>query len=80
MKKDLLEIYRAMDVLINGEKSPLMVAVQKTTASLVKCFEGKSLSSCIIKRVGNLILALMLQPTICTTLKRIPYNVGTCIF
>jgi CRISPR-associated protein Cas1 len=30
-----------MDVLINEEKSPLMVAVQKTTASLAKCFEGK---------------------------------------
>ena len=29
------------DVKINDEKSPLMVAVQKTTASLVKCFEGK---------------------------------------
>ena len=40
MKKELLAI-PAMDVLINNEKSPLMVAVQKTTASLVKCFEGK---------------------------------------
>ena len=40
MKKDLLHI-PAMDVLINKEKSPLMVAVQKTTASLSKCFEGK---------------------------------------
>lgn len=40
MKKELLTI-PAMDVLINNEKSPLMVAVQKTTASLVKCFEGK---------------------------------------
>ncbi len=40
MKKDLLNI-PAMDVVINNEKSPLMVAVQKTTASLVKCFEGK---------------------------------------
>jgi CRISP-associated protein Cas1 len=40
MKKDLLNI-PAMDVLINEEKSPLMVAVQKTTASLAKCFEGK---------------------------------------
>jgi len=40
MKKDLLGI-PAMDVLINGEKSPLLVGVQKTTASLVKCFEGK---------------------------------------
>jgi CRISP-associated protein Cas1 len=40
MKKDLLNI-PAMDVSIRGEKSPLMVAVQKTTASLAKCFEGK---------------------------------------
>jgi len=30
-----------MDVRINDEKSPLMVAVQRTTASLAKCFEGK---------------------------------------
>ena len=40
MKKDLLNI-PAMDVMINEEKSPLMLAVQKTTASLAKCFEGK---------------------------------------
>ena len=40
MKKDLLSL-PVIDVLINEEKSPLMVAVQKTTASLVKCFEGK---------------------------------------
>ncbi len=40
MKKDLLNI-PAMDVKIKGEKSPLMVAVQKTTASLARCFEGK---------------------------------------
>ncbi len=40
MKKELLNI-PAMDVIINDEKSPLMVAVQKTTASLAKCFEGK---------------------------------------
>jgi CRISP-associated protein Cas1 len=40
MKKDLLNI-PAMDVSIRGEKSPLMVAVQKSTASLAKCFEGK---------------------------------------
>jgi CRISPR-associated protein Cas1 len=40
MKKELLNI-PAMDVMINEEKSPLMVAVQKTTASLAKCFEGK---------------------------------------
>jgi CRISP-associated protein Cas1 len=40
MKQQLLNI-PAMDVKINNEKSPLMVAVQKTTASLTKCFEGK---------------------------------------
>ncbi len=41
MKKQLLGI-PAMDVIINSEKSPLMVAVQKTTASLAKCYEGKA--------------------------------------
>lgn len=40
MKKGLLGV-PAMDVQIGGEKSPLMVAVQKTTASLTKCFSGK---------------------------------------
>jgi CRISP-associated protein Cas1 len=39
MKKALLEI-PAMDVKIDGKKSPLMNAVQRTTASLSKCFEG----------------------------------------
>jgi CRISPR-associated protein Cas1 len=41
MKKVLLEV-PAMDVVIDGQKSPLMNAVQRTTASLAKCFEGKS--------------------------------------
>lgn len=41
MKKQLLEI-PAMDVEIDEQKSPLMNAVQRTTASLTKCFEGKS--------------------------------------
>jgi CRISPR-associated protein Cas1 len=41
MKKELLTI-PAMDVLIDDQKSPLMVAVQRTTASLAKCFEGKA--------------------------------------
>lgn len=40
-KKELLKV-PAMDVFMNGEKSPLMVAVQRTTASLAKCFEGKA--------------------------------------
>lgn len=39
MKKELLEI-PSMDVVIDGKKSPLMNAVSRTTASLVKCFEG----------------------------------------
>lgn len=39
MKKELLQI-PAMDVRIDGEKSPMMNAVQRTTASLAKCFEG----------------------------------------
>ena len=41
MKTRLLNI-PAMDVIIDGEKSPLMVAVQRTTASLAKCCEGVS--------------------------------------
>lgn len=41
MKKDLLAI-PAMDVQLDGQKSPLMNAVQRTTASLAKCFEGYS--------------------------------------
>ena len=41
MKRQLLGI-PVIDVIINGEKSPLMVAVQKTSASLAKCFEGKT--------------------------------------
>lgn len=41
LKKHLLTL-PAMDVRLKAEKSPLMVAVQKTTASLAKCFEGKS--------------------------------------
>lgn len=39
MKQMLLGI-PAMDVRLDGEKSPLMVAMQRTTASLAKCFEG----------------------------------------
>ncbi len=40
MKKLLLGI-PAMDVMIDEQRSPLMNAVQRTTASLSKCFEGK---------------------------------------
>ncbi|WP_119079913.1 type II CRISPR-associated endonuclease Cas1 [Chitinophaga alhagiae] len=41
LKKQLLSI-PAMDVTIDGQKSPLMNAVQRTTSSLSKCFEGSS--------------------------------------
>ncbi len=40
MKQELLGL-PAVDVKINGEKCPLMNAVQRTTASLSKCFENK---------------------------------------
>lgn len=41
MKKRFLSI-PAMDVLMDGGKSPLMVAAQRTAASLVRCYEGES--------------------------------------
>lgn len=41
MKTTLLNI-PAQDVMIENRKSPLMNAVQFTTSSLCKCFEGKS--------------------------------------
>lgn len=41
LKKSLLEI-PAMDSVIDGKSSPLMVAVQRTTASLADCFAGKA--------------------------------------
>lgn len=41
MKKALLAI-PASDVEIDGQTSPLMNAVQRTTASLARCFEGKA--------------------------------------
>lgn len=41
IKQELLSL-PAMDVKINGEKCPLMNAVQRTTASLSKCFENKA--------------------------------------
>lgn len=39
MKKELLNL-PVIDVTIDGQKSPLMNAVQRTTASLSRCFEG----------------------------------------
>lgn len=41
IKRTLLEI-PAIDVQIDGQKSPLMVGMQRTTASLMHCFEGSS--------------------------------------
>ena len=40
IKITLLKI-PAMDVMMEGEKSPLMVATQRTAVSLVKCFDGE---------------------------------------
>ncbi|MRS02081.1 hypothetical protein EG832_02435 [bacterium] len=39
MKKDLLKI-PVIDVIIDGSRSPLMIAMQRTTASLAGCFGG----------------------------------------
>jgi CRISP-associated protein Cas1 len=39
IKKELLQI-PVLDVYIDGQTSPLMIGMQRTTASLVKCFEG----------------------------------------
>jgi CRISP-associated protein Cas1 len=41
VKKQLLGI-ATVDVLVDDERSPLMNAAQRTTASLAKCFEGKA--------------------------------------
>ncbi len=41
IKKMLLQI-PVLDILIEGQRSPLMVGMQRTTASLMQCFEGGS--------------------------------------
>lgn len=41
IKKQLLSI-GTLDVTLEGKRSPLMIAVQRTTASLVKCFTGEA--------------------------------------
>lgn len=41
IKKKLLQI-PVIDVVIDGKSSPLMVGVQRTTASLAACFEGET--------------------------------------
>lgn len=40
MKRELLSI-PVMDVIINGQRSPMMIAISQTTASLYKCFSGE---------------------------------------
>ena len=40
LKHELLQI-PTLDVVINGKRSPLMVAVGQTTASLYRCFSGE---------------------------------------
>ena len=40
--KQQLLIIPAIDIKIDGERSPLMVGLQRTTTSLVKCFEGET--------------------------------------
>jgi CRISPR-associated protein Cas1 len=39
-RKQMLQI-PTIDVLINGKRSPLMVAISQTTSSLAQCIEGK---------------------------------------
>ena len=41
VKRELLTI-PALDVIINGKKSPLMIAMSRTTNSLNECFMGIS--------------------------------------
>ena len=41
IKKELLQI-PAVDVMIDGDKSPLMIAMQRTTTSLFNCYAGLS--------------------------------------
>ncbi|MHB1685758.1 MAG: type II CRISPR-associated endonuclease Cas1 [Ignavibacteriaceae bacterium] len=41
IKKQLLEI-PVIEIIIDGERSPLMVGVQRTTASLAKCYAGEA--------------------------------------
>ncbi len=40
IKEQLLKI-PAIDIFIDGEKRPLMIGLQRTTSSLVKCFKGE---------------------------------------
>ena len=40
LKVELLKI-PTLDVLLGGDKSPLMVAMQRTAVSLAKCYAGE---------------------------------------
>jgi CRISPR-associated protein Cas1 len=41
IKQELLQV-PALDIVIEGERSPLLVGLQRTTSSLMKCFEGEA--------------------------------------
>jgi len=41
IKAELLSI-PVIDVMMDGERSPLMVGLQRTTASLARCYSGES--------------------------------------
>ncbi len=41
-KRDLLQVLTAPTEMPSGERSPLLVALSQTTASLVRCFEGEA--------------------------------------
>lgn len=41
IKRELVELL-ASDVVVEGRKSPMMVAIQRTTASLAKCYLGET--------------------------------------
>ena len=40
VKQKLLEL-PVKDVIIDGKRSPLMIGIQKTTASLARCYTGE---------------------------------------
>lgn len=51
LKRELLSI-PTLDVVINGQRSPLMVAASATSSSLVKCFSGE------IRKISYPVMAL----------------------
>lgn len=51
IKEQLLEI-PTVDIVIEGKRSPLMVGVQRTTASLSKCYEGTQ-RKILYPEIGN---------------------------